>query len=89
MTVGERLRAWREAEGLSQVVAAEMADVRQATWSDWENDRKKPQIEQAVAIQRITKGVIGVELWGESEEEHRARIDRVTAARATRTGTEG
>jgi len=46
------LRAWREKHQLSQAAAAERVGVRQNTWSDWEHDRKKPQIDQALALAR-------------------------------------
>jgi transcriptional regulator with XRE-family HTH domain len=61
MTAGERLRAWRTGEGLSQAQAGLAVGVGQNTWSDWEHDRKKPHVERAIAIERATRGKVRVE----------------------------
>ncbi len=55
MTRGaERLRAWREASGLSQGQAAKRVGASQGAWSAWEAGRKRPSIEQIVKLAAIT-----------------------------------
>jgi transcriptional regulator with XRE-family HTH domain len=59
---------WREANGISQTAASEMAGVSQASWSDWENGKKRPQIEQALRLAHITGGAVPVEAWAPPPE---------------------
>jgi transcriptional regulator with XRE-family HTH domain len=47
---GDRLAAWRKAKGLSQEQVALMVGVTQNTISDWENERKQPQISSAIRL---------------------------------------
>jgi DNA-binding XRE family transcriptional regulator len=68
-TPGKLLRAWRTETGTSQAVAAKAVGVRQNTWSDWENDRKNPQIERALRIAEVTGGRCPVEAWARSERK--------------------
>lgn len=68
-TPGEMLKAWREScgpDGLSQKECADSVDVTQATWSDWERDRKLPQIAQGLSIAKLTKGKVPITVWGNS-----------------------
>lgn len=65
MTAPELLRQWRETRQprISQQDAADSIGVRQATWSAWEGGRAKPQVEQAIAIERLTSGEVPVVSW--------------------------
>lgn len=55
MTRGsEKVKAWRQACGLSQKAAAKRAEVSQGTWCDWEVGRKRPAIEQIVKLSTMT-----------------------------------
>lgn len=73
-----KLKGWRLECGLTQVAAAERADVSQGTWHGWESGRKRPAIEQIVKLAEITaasKNAITLHDFVESEadtEERRA-----------------
>lgn len=56
MTAPERLKAWREQEGLTQAAASQRAGVSQATWCDWENGNKVPRVDKASDLAKLTKG---------------------------------
>lgn len=49
-----RLKAWREAAGLSQGAAAKRVGVTQSAWSAWEVGHKRPSIEQIVSLSALT-----------------------------------
>lgn len=65
------LKAWRTANALSQKQAAERAEMSQSIWSDYENGRKQPGIDQAMRIEVVTTdpatGVVAIPLasWAE------------------------
>lgn len=61
---GERLREWREAAGLTQADAAEKIGAEQGTWGPWEKDKKRPSVDYACAIDRLTVGAVPVSGWG-------------------------
>lgn len=63
---------WRETRGVTQTAAATMVGVRQATWSDWENGKKRPHIPQALKIAEVTLGDVPVEAWAESATSNTA-----------------
>ena len=91
MQVHERLREWRVGKGYSQGFAGELVGVRQATWSEWESGKSRPQIDQILAIQHATRGRIRAEMWSTlQKKDHQEREQRVLAASTTaKTGTEG
>lgn len=68
MRAPELLKNWRKAAGLSQGEAAKQLDVRQPTWSDYEQGNKVPRTILAVKIAAMTSGAVPVESWGASEE---------------------
>lgn len=56
-TVGQRMKAWRETQGLSQRAAAERAGLSQFVWSIYERDQgKDTTLKVAVALVEVTKG---------------------------------
>lgn len=69
MRAPELLRDWRKAAGISQSEAAELIDVRQPTWSDYEQGRKVPRTILAVKIAALTGGAVPVESWGPEVSE--------------------
>lgn len=71
MNAGERLRVWRQAQGLSEQEAAELLGCHQTTISTLERGRtKQPGIRIALAIERETwrwePGPIRVDDWPEA-----------------------
>ena len=50
MTVGARIRAAREAIGISQMELAERLEVEQGTVSRWENGDREPRLTTLAAI---------------------------------------
>jgi len=74
VTAPELMKEWRTAHGVSQASAAKACDVRQNTWSDWENGRKSPQIRQALRIARVTQQFVPVAAWGDEEEADARRV---------------
>ena len=65
MTAGERLRAWRIRERLTQGDAAAQAGVSQPTWSGWEHDLKEPRLGHAMLVAKMTDGFVGLDHWPE------------------------
>src|SRR5262245_58497150 len=56
-----KLRAWREANGLTQREAAAEVGVSQPTWSEWEAGRSKPDID---SVARLTElGICDLTDW--------------------------
>lgn len=53
MTLGERLKAYRHSEGLSQEQLAEKLNVSRQAITKWENDRGLPDIDNLIAISRM------------------------------------
>jgi transcriptional regulator with XRE-family HTH domain len=64
-TPGESLKRWRDARDLSQQEAALMLSppATQGAWASWENSRKPPSLGNALAIERLTGGVIRAAEW--------------------------
>lgn len=69
MTVGERLKAWREStkradgKSLSQAEVAKLAGCTQAMWGCLESGEKQPGVNLALAVESLTEGAIPVEAW--------------------------
>jgi transcriptional regulator with XRE-family HTH domain len=59
----ERLRRWRESQGLSGHEAARRADLVQSVWWRIENGERRPSLDQAFAIQELTGGMIAAKDW--------------------------
>lgn len=70
------MKEWRKREGLTQAEAAARVGFSQASWSDWENDRKVPRVEQALQLDDRTGGEVPVAAWrkaGLDASENRSR----------------
>lgn len=67
LSPGSALRSWREQQNISQQEAASRAGVTQAAWSDWEQDRKRPRVQHALRLERITAGVVSVLMWADAD----------------------
>lgn len=48
------LRAWREQKNLTQEDVAKLVGVDQATWSNWENNKRRPGLDSALEIEKLT-----------------------------------
>lgn len=57
------MRAWRETHDITQEQAATEIGASQSAYSDWEQGRKMPGIENALRIARATDGAVPVESW--------------------------
>lgn len=87
MRAGEKLKTWRVGRGLSQSRAAEIADVRQGTWSDWESGKKTPHAHQIAKIEVMTDGEVSARCWTDLSTKEIARIEEAVRASA-KTGTD-
>lgn len=54
MTVATLLKTWRESEKLTQAEASKRAGVSQATWCDWEGNKKLPRLDKIVDLVELT-----------------------------------
>lgn len=81
MRGSDALRAWRGDR--SQGECATLLGVSQATVSDWESGKKRPDVDQAVQLERASEGAIPVALWVRSEAE-RAALRRARTRRGRR-----
>ncbi len=76
-TQGLALKAWREANGLTQRQAGErLADfndekrtARQAAWWSWERGEKSPDLFFAFALERMTGGRVMAQGWAISRDK--------------------
>jgi len=57
MTTGEKLRNWRNREGLSQDQAAKKVGTTQRTWGAWE-DGSTPEADFIESIEKLTGGAV-------------------------------
>jgi transcriptional regulator with XRE-family HTH domain len=53
-STAQKIKAWREANGLTPEEAAARARVSLPTWSRWENGRRKVAASRAVEIEALT-----------------------------------
>lgn len=65
----DQLQKWRKAKGLNQTAAAELFDVSQPTYSEYECGRKVPRTVKALEIQAKTEGAVQVSAWAEEAPE--------------------
>ena len=71
---GERLRAWRLAANMTLKAVAEGAGAKSPSLAcEWEKGGRTPSYGAALGIERLTAGLLPVEVWG---------YDRNTARRA-------
>lgn len=84
---GERLRAWRKLNDLSQTEAAERFGVPQGTWAPWETGKKSPDRENAPKLESFTDGKVKASDWP-SRKRRIARTRPITTSHR-RTGTDG
>lgn len=57
------MRRWRGSQGLSQLAVAEAIGVTQPTVSALESGDSIASLRVAVAIEELTRGVVGVQHW--------------------------
>jgi transcriptional regulator with XRE-family HTH domain len=79
VTPEQRLKAWRESQGITQAEAAKRAKVTQSAWSEWEGGQKIPQIHNAEDLELLTENKVTVAHWA---ERARAEADARAAERA-------
>ena len=60
---GESLREWRKGQGLTQTDAAKLIGVNQATWCEYEQDKKVPSAPVLFGIEKVTRGVVPARNW--------------------------
>lgn len=65
MTGPDQLKAWRVNNNLTQKQAAERASMSQSIWSDYENGRKQPGIDQGLRLEQVTGGAVPLASWAE------------------------
>lgn len=72
-TPHEALRAWR---GERTVVScAALVGVKHPTWLDWEAGKKRPRIEHAIEIEKLTEGAVPVIGWTDNASPRLAADD--------------
>lgn len=76
----ERLVLWRASEGMSQADAARRLGVAQAAWAAWETGRKEPDLGNALALERLTKGKVRAAAWPSARRVLDALAKRERAA---------
>lgn len=64
-----KLRQWREQTQLKQRHVAQRLDVDQGYVSAWERGDRRPSLENAVALERLTEGAVCVEDWVDNEPQ--------------------
>ena len=72
MTLGQRLKAYREKEGLTQEQLAEYLNVSRQAVTKWEHDKGVPDIDNLVAISRKMGVTLDELVLGQAAETHAA-----------------
>lgn len=72
MTLGQRLKAYREKEGLTQEQFAEYLNVSRQAVTKWEHDKGVPDIDNLVAISRKLGVTLDELVLGQAADEHAA-----------------
>ncbi|MDO5603447.1 MAG: helix-turn-helix transcriptional regulator [Oscillospiraceae bacterium] len=67
MTLGERLKEYRQTEGLSQEQLAEALNVSRQAITKWENDKGLPDIDNLIAISKMVRVTLDDIVKGETE----------------------
>ena len=63
------LKRWREHAGpdgtsLSPKDACALVGVSRTAWVEWESGHRKPSLEKALEIEKLTEGKVSIEAWG-------------------------
>ncbi len=89
MTTGKKLRAWRDAAGLSQEEAAKRIGTGQRTWGQWELEESTPEVDYAAELERMTAGAVTVLDWAKSRRRQRKKTRAAKAkVAAAESGTD-
>lgn len=87
LTNPEKLASWRKLQGWSQEEAANRFGVPQGTWAPWETGKKKPDRDNAPALEAFTGGTVKAADWSTKKKRRGKRLTPTTTTR--RTGTDG
>lgn len=68
MTLGERIRTYRQMQGLSQDELAEKLNVSRQAITKWENDNGVPDIDNLIALSKFMGITLDELVMGEREE---------------------
>ena len=68
MTLGERIKSYRKAEGLSQEALAEKLRVSRQAITKWENDNGVPDIDNLIVLSKLMGITLDELVLGESKE---------------------
>lgn len=71
----ELLKQWREARGVFQTSIADALNIRQNTVSEWEKGSRRPDLPNALRLERHTDGAVGATSWGYSPEDVARFVD--------------
>lgn len=63
------LKQWREARGVFQTSIADALNIRQNTVSEWEKGSRRPDLPNALRLERHTDGAVAATAWGYSPED--------------------
>lgn len=63
------LKRWREHAGpdgtyLSPKDACALVGVSRTAWVEWESGHRKPSLEKALEVEKLTEGKVSIESWG-------------------------
>jgi transcriptional regulator with XRE-family HTH domain len=63
-TVGAvKLKKWRLKAGKSQAEVSRQVNVSPAAWCHWESFKKKPDLQNATAVEKLTGGLVTIADW--------------------------
>lgn len=71
----ELLKQWREARGVSQTAVADALNIRPNSVSEWEKGSRRPDLPNALRLERHTDGTVGASAWGYSPEDVARFVD--------------
>ncbi len=78
MNPGDALANWRLEQRLSQEEAASKIEVAQGTWGAWEAGLKQPGLKNALALDKLTNGIIAATMWpGSPRRRKLRRVERL------------
>jgi transcriptional regulator with XRE-family HTH domain len=86
---GKKLRAWRHARGLTQQQAADLAEIDQASWHQYEHGRIPRDVAvigRLVKLTRRTPHALELDDFAETEAEKERRKARMNVAKRDESG---
>jgi len=83
------LKQWREARGVFQTSIADALNIRQNTVSEWEKGSRRPDLPNALRLERHTDGSVAATSWGYAPDDVARFVEDMAQVVSSRDPVEG